>query len=61
MATMFGTQLARVVLGEEPEMPVEEMDQVPNHAFRQFGITWYMVSGRILDKRDMAETPPTLA
>ena len=61
MATMFGTQLARVVLGEEPEMPVEDMDQVPNHAFRQFGITWFMVSGRILDKRDMAETPPTLA
>ena len=57
MGSMFGTQLTRVVLGEEPDMPVEPIDIIPNHAFRQFGITWFLATDRLLDRRDIREDP----
>lgn len=55
MGSMFGTQLTRVVLGEEPDMPIEDIDIIPNHAFRQFGITWFLSTGRLLDRKDMRD------
>ncbi|MBT7645620.1 MAG: hypothetical protein HN768_01070, partial [Rhodospirillaceae bacterium] len=45
----------RVVLGEEPDMPIEDIDIIPNHAFRQFGITWFLSTGRLLDRKDMRD------
>jgi glycine/D-amino acid oxidase-like deaminating enzyme len=61
MCTMFGTQLTRAVLGEETDMPIEPIDIVPNHAFRQLGITWHLATGRLLDRRDVRDTSATLA
>ncbi len=61
MCTMFGTQLTRAVLGEETDMPIEPIDIVPNHAFRQLGITWHLTTGRLLDRRDVRDTTATLA
>lgn len=61
MGTMFGLQATRAVLGEEPDMPVEPIGLIPNHALRQFGITWHLVTGGILDRRDIAADPASLA
>lgn len=61
MATMFGVQLTRVVLGEEPDMPVEPIDIVPHHGFRQLGITWFLLNAGWQDRQDMEETPPSFA
>ena len=59
MSSMFGTQLTRLVLGEETDMPVEPLDLVPHHGLRQFGLTWYLVSGVMRDRLDLREAPPT--
>lgn len=61
MCTMFGTQLTRAVLGEDTDMPIEPIDIVPNHAFRQLGITWHLATGRLLDRRDVQDTTASLA
>ena len=58
MGSMFGVQLTRAVLGEETDMPIEPIDVIPNHAFRQFGLTWFLVTGRLLDRGDAREAPP---
>lgn len=58
MGSMFGTQLARAILGEETDMPIEPLDVFANHAFRQFGLTWYLVTGRLLDRGDIRQRPP---
>ncbi len=57
MGSMFGAQLTRAVLGEESDMPVEPIDLIANHAFRQFGVTWYLLTSRLLDSRDVREEP----
>ncbi|MBC6439544.1 MAG: FAD-binding oxidoreductase [Rhodospirillales bacterium] len=59
MCSMFGIQLARVVLGEEPDMTIEPTEIVPNHAFRQLGLAWFLVSGCLLDRGDMQEATAT--
>ena len=61
MCTMFGTQLTRAVLGEETDMPIEPIDIVPGHAFRQLGITWHLATGRLRDRRDVTGPVPSVA
>ena len=52
MATMMGKQLAAVVAGEQPHMPVESMNQIPLHGLRQVGLTCRLVAGGLLDRRE---------
>ena len=58
MASTFGVQLTRAVLGEETDLPIEPLDAVRGHAFRRFGLTWFLTTGPLLDRRDMREPPP---
>ena len=53
MASMFGLQLCRAVMGESPDMPVESIRTIPYHRLRQIGITWYLARSRVLDAWDL--------
>ena len=50
MATMMGKQLAMVVNGEDPALPVEPMKRIPLHGFRQLGVSYRLLSGTLLDR-----------
>ncbi len=52
MATMMGKQLAMAALGEDPDMPVTPLARIPFHPFRQVGISWNLITGRLLDRLD---------
>lgn len=52
MATMMGKQLALAVLGEDPDMEIEQLRAIPLHGLRQIGITWHLLSGAWLDRLD---------
>jgi glycine/D-amino acid oxidase-like deaminating enzyme len=52
MATMMGKQLALAVLGEDPDMEIEQLRAIPLHGMRQIGITWHLLSGAWLDRLD---------
>lgn len=50
MATMMGKQLAELVNGEDVALPREKLTPFALHRFRNLGIAWHMISGRILDR-----------
>jgi hypothetical protein len=52
MATMMGKQLAAVVAGEQPHMPVETMRRIPLHGLRQVGLSYRLMAGALLDRRE---------
>ncbi len=52
MATMMGKQLALAILGEDPDMMVEELRQIPFHGLRQIGVSWHLLTGGWLDRLD---------
>jgi len=52
MATMMGKQLALAVLGEDPDMAVEELRAIPFHGLRRIGISWHLLTGGWLDRLD---------
>jgi len=52
MATMMGKQLARVVSGEQADMPVESMAPIPLHGLRQAGLSYRLIAGTLLDRRE---------
>ncbi|NIR58888.1 MAG: FAD-binding oxidoreductase [Gammaproteobacteria bacterium] len=49
MATMMGKQLAAVVVGEQPLMPVEPLSRIPFHGLRQIGLSYRLIAGGVLD------------
>lgn len=49
MATMMGKQLADLVCGEDVPMPVHPVRPIPFHRFAQIGISFHIVTGRLLD------------
>ncbi len=50
MATMMGKQMASVVAGEEPDMPLEPMSRIPLHGLRQVGLSARLIAGSLLDR-----------
>ena len=50
MATMMGKQLADLVCGEDVPMPVEPVRPIAFHLFAQIGISFHIVTGRLLDR-----------
>jgi len=52
MATMMGKQLALAILGEDPDMAVEELRQIPFHGLSQIGVSWHLLTGGWLDWLD---------
>ncbi|MGD8520313.1 MAG: hypothetical protein PVF56_04135 [Desulfobacterales bacterium] len=50
MATMMGKQLADLVCGEDVPMPVEPVRPIPFQRFAQIGISFHIVTGRLLDR-----------
>ena len=52
MATMMGKQLALAILGEDPDMMVEELRRIPFHGLRQIGVSWHLLTGGWLDRLD---------
>jgi glycine/D-amino acid oxidase-like deaminating enzyme len=50
MAAMMGKQLADLVCGEDVPMPVQPVRPIPFHRFAQIGISFHIVTGRILDR-----------
>lgn len=50
MATMMGKQLADLVCGEDIPMPVQPLRPIQFHRFAQIGISFHIVSGRLLDR-----------
>ena len=52
MATMMGKQLALAVLGEDPDMAVEELRAIPFHRLRRIGVSWHLLTGGWLDRLD---------
>ena len=58
MSTIMGKQLSLAVLGEDPDMPVQPIQRIPFHAFRQIGISWYLVTGPWLDALDRRRAVP---
>ena len=52
-ATMMGQQLATVILGDgEPLVEVRASDRFAFHRLRQIGISYHMLTGRLLDRLD---------
>ena len=52
-ATMMGRQLATLILGDgEPLVEVRAPDRFAFHRFRQLGISYHMLTGRLLDRFD---------
>ena len=52
-ATMMGRQLAGTILGDcEPLVEVRASDRFTFHRFRQIGISYHMLTGRLLDRLD---------
>ena len=52
MATMMGKQLAAVITGEQPDMPVEPLSRIPLHGLRQIGLSFRLIAGAFLDRRE---------
>ena len=52
MATMMGKQLALAVLGEDPDMAVEQLRAIPFHRLRRLGVSWHLLTGGWLDRLD---------
>jgi glycine/D-amino acid oxidase-like deaminating enzyme len=50
MGTAMGKQLGCVIAGEEVAMPRECLSPFAFHRFRNAGITWHMISGRLMDR-----------
>jgi len=50
MATMMGKQLADLVCGEDVPMPVHPVRHIMFHRFAQIGISFHIVTGRLLDR-----------
>jgi sarcosine oxidase len=50
MATMMGKQLADLVCGEDVPMPVHPVRPIPFHRFAQIGISFHIVTSRLLDR-----------
>ena len=50
MATMMGKQLADLVCGEDVPMPVHPVRPIMFHRFAQIGISFHIVTGRLLDR-----------
>ena len=52
-ATLMGRQLAGVILGDfEPLVEVRGPDRFVLHRFRQVGISYHLLAGRLLDRLD---------
>ena len=52
-ATLMGEQLANVVLGDdEPLLEVRGLERFAFHRFRQLGIAYHLLTGRLLDRLD---------
>ena len=52
-ATLMGQQLAGAILGDyEPLVEVRAPDRFAFHRFRQIGISYHMLTGRLLDRLD---------
>ena len=52
-ATLMGQQLAGTILGDaEPLVEVRAPDRFTFHRFRQIGISYHMLAGRLLDRLD---------
>ena len=52
-ATLMGQQLAGTILGDvEPLVEVRAPDRFAFHRFRQIGISYHMLTGRLLDRFD---------
>jgi sarcosine oxidase len=49
MATMMGKQLSDLVCGQDIPMPVQPVKPIPFHRFAQIGISFHIVTGRMLD------------
>ncbi len=52
MATAMGKQMAELLLGEDVPVPRTKGAPFVFHAFRNIGIAWHMLSGRLLDRFD---------
>ncbi len=50
MATMMGKQLAKVVVGEAPDLPVRHSEQIPFHRFHRLGVAMRILSGYVADR-----------
>ena len=49
----MGRQLAGTILGDcEPLVEVRASDRFTFHRFRQIGISYHMLTGRLLDRLD---------
>ncbi len=50
MGTLMGKQLAELIMGEDVPMPCEKLSPFAFHAFRNMGVSWHMITGRLMDK-----------
>jgi glycine/D-amino acid oxidase-like deaminating enzyme len=50
MATMMGKQMAMLVEGEQPDMPVEPLARIPLHGLRQIALSYRLIAGTVLDR-----------
>lgn len=50
MATMMGKQMAMVIRGEQPDMPVESITRVPLHGLRQIALSFRLIAGAGQDR-----------
>ena len=50
MATMMGKQLADLICGEDIPMPVQPLRPIAFHRFAQIGISFHILTGRLLDR-----------
>jgi sarcosine oxidase len=50
MATMMGKQMATLIMGGQPGMPLEPMTSIPLHGLRQVGLSYRLIAGTVLDR-----------
>ncbi len=50
MGTAMGKQIARLIAGQDIAMPCESLSPFALHRFRNAGIAWHMISGRLRDR-----------
>jgi len=50
MATMMGKQMAMLLAGEVPDLPVQAMSSIPLHGLRQIALSYRLIAGTLLDR-----------
>lgn len=50
MGTAMGKQLAELIMGEDVAMPREKLSPFVLHRFRNAGIAWHILTGRLMDR-----------